>query len=185
MRIVLPKENHDIDPCYGPLFFLMGPVQGGGDWQNECCWTIRARIERFYVAIPQRYPDTHPLSSHFVAGNGSQFTRQLAWEIHFIKKAAMRGCILAWLPRESETDPRPRENGPYAQDTYGELGRYGRMTGSDPSLSMVVGAEPEFFGLSCIQRNLSEDYGRDFPIHGSLGDTVDAAIAKASAKASS
>ncbi len=46
-------------------------------------------------------------------------------------------------------------------------------------LLMKIGAELLFPGIGVIQRNFNLALGYDFPIYGSLSETVDAAVAKA------
>lgn len=177
MKIVLPKTLCEIDPNYGPLFFLAGPVRGGDDWQTKCCEEIRKHVPHFYSAIPCRYSETHSLIPFRMTGNEDHFDRQLTWERHYLDIAATKGCIIFWLPCESTTNPR-KGNDPYAMDTRGELGEWrGRMM-HDSNLRVVIGAEPGFPGLSQIRRNFSFATRSDFPICATLSETVAAAIEK-------
>lgn len=179
MKIILPKTLVEIDPNEGPLFFLAGPIRGGGDWQADCCREIEERLPNSYVAAPCRWGETHPLRKFVVEGTSDAFPRQLNWERHYLELAAKKGCIIFWLPCESKTDPHPGPE-PYAMDTRGELGEWrGRMMG-DRSLLIAVGAEPGFYGLSQIQRNFSQSLGYNFPfpIASTLAETVHAAIVR-------
>lgn len=181
MRVILPRNLIKLDPSYGPLFFLAGPVRGGGDWQAQCCDELLSIVPHFYVAIPCRYPDNHPLMRSRVSVTENQFGRQLPWEQHYIDIAAahatIRGCIIFWLALESETNPHPGPE-PYAMDTRRELGTcIGRLM-HEPSLRVVIGAEDGFLGLDQIQRSFSFVTKTDFPIYGTLEETVHAAIRK-------
>jgi hypothetical protein len=86
-------------------------------------------------------------------GEENRFERQTDWERHYLEQAAEKwpaGCIIFWLAEQKE--PR-QDGGPYARDTYGEIGEWrGRMMRA-PHLRVVVGAEKEFPGLSQIKRN--------------------------------
>lgn len=178
MRTILPKELCDIDPNYGPLFFLAGPIKGGDNWQVRCAENIQRLVPKVYVAVPCR-PDAVPsLLAMHASTKGTRFDRQLDWERHHLALAAKTGCIVFWLPEESKMHPR-NDGDPYARDTYGELAEWrGQMMFRD-DLRVVVGAEPGFPGLDVIHRNFKQAIRRDFPIHGTLEETVQAAVAKA------
>jgi len=176
VRIVLPKNLCEIDPSYGPLFFLAGPVHGGGDWQFKCCNEIRKHIPNFYAALPCKYKENHPLTTFILNGYGN-FDRQLTWERYYLDIAAENGCLIFWLPTEDKDHPRIGTD-PYAMDTRGELGEWRGRLMNNPHLSVVVGAETDFPGLSQIQRNFDFATKSRFPIYGSLSETVSAAIKK-------
>lgn len=175
MRLLFPKTFHRIHPGHGPLFFLAGPVRGAGDWQWNCCELINAQLPHFYAALPCRYTNSHPALAFALTGPTDKFDRQLTWERHYIEQAALAGCLIFWLPCEKADDPRVGDE-PYAMDTRGELGEWrGRMM-NDPRLRIVVGAEPNFPGLSQIQRNFTQALQRPFVIHDSLNAVVHAAL---------
>ena len=177
MRIFLPKALVNIEPTYGPLFFLAGPVRGGGDWQKACCSKISDYIQNFCAALPCRYPPAHPLWDFTVSQSVSNFDHQLTWERHYLDLAGTGGCIIFWLPCESKENPRTGDE-PYAMDTRGELGEWRGRLMSDPKLRVVIGAEPDFPGLSQIERNFSLATRSRFPIYGTLKETVEAALKK-------
>jgi hypothetical protein len=179
MRLILPKTLCKIDPTYGPLFFLAGLIRGGGDWQMECCIEIRKCILNFYVALPCRYLENHPLMAFRLDGDEDCFDRQLTWERYYLEMAADFGCLIFWLPREDRTNPRVGYE-PYAMDTLGELGEWRGRLMYDSSLRIVIGAEPGFPGLSQIQRNFNLATRSEFPIYGTLDETVVAAVKKIS-----
>ncbi len=177
MRIILPKTLVEIDPNYGPLFFLAGPVRGGDDWQTKCCDEIWKHLDTFYAALPCRYQEDHPTTPFRIAGKEGCFDRQLPWERHYLELAATSGCVIFWLPSESKVNPREGTD-PYAMDTRGELGEWrGRMM-FDSKLRVVIGAENDFPGLSQIQRNFNQALMMDFPIYPTLAETVAAALVK-------
>jgi hypothetical protein len=177
MRIILPNILTEVDWQYGPLFFLAGPVQGGDDWQAKCCDEIVKRLPKFYAAIPCRYPSYHRLRVFTVDGEKNQFDRQTHWERFHLKIAALTGCLIFWLPCESKTNPR-QGNGPYARDTYGELGEWRGHLMHDPALRIVVGAEQDFPGLDKIKYDFCAATSSNFPIYGTLEETVAAAVRK-------
>ena len=186
MSVLLPKRDGKVDPTH-PLFFFAGPVRGGGDWQYRAYQELQNQLSsRFCAAIPMRYEDGHPLLSEQLSetSNPRTFERQLAWENHHMDLAAgwmigRRGCLLFWLGNESKEDPHPGPQ-PYAMSTRRELGKWGARLESRRRLRIVVGAEPEFFGLDEFERELDEAFGSEFPIHSTLEDTVRAAVARSS-----
>ncbi len=167
----------EIDPAYGPLFFLAGPIRGGDDWQATCCEELREHLSSFYAAVPCRYQDTHHLARFFADSEEYYFDRQLTWERHYLDAAAAAGCVIFWLPCESKEWPRTGKD-PYAMDTRGELGEWRGRLMHDPALRVVIGAEPGFPGLSQIQRNFNLATKSDFPVYSTLEETVAAAVKK-------
>jgi len=116
----------------------------------------------------------------FICTDGipNAFVKQLSWERCYMEIASKQGCIIFWLPCEDRESTRSIIDGPYAMDTRGELGEWrGRMMCNKHNLiKVVVGADPEFPGLSQIQRNFNEAFNTVFPIYSSLGETVEAAV---------
>lgn len=155
----------------------MGPIRGGGDWQRRACEILQSNLtEEFFVATPCRWGPEHPLY-HDNAGGHETFSRQLPWERYYLDLAARnspRGCVICWLPEESKTDPR--KDGPYARDTYGELGEFrGRMM-CDKKARFVLGAEPGFPGLDVIVRNFEGALKVGLYVSPNLEETVTRAI---------
>jgi len=168
-----------------PLFYVAGPIRGGGSWQERAYELFAKEEPDCIVATPCRYALDHSVRvwthPHAVP---DAFERQTDWEDEYMNEAVYgaRGCLMFWLPVESVTDPRPREDGPYAQDSYGELGYWRALIeGSfDPSqLAIVIGAEPGFHGLRKLQRDLDRAVDGTFVIHPTLEATVKAAVDKA------
>ncbi len=103
--------------------------------------------------------------------------------------ASFYGSVIFWLPCEDSKNPREKKDGPYAQDTYGELGRWSVKSAEKMSLhdrgtgcarvNVVVGVEESFPGLRTIKRNFHADHHDDYPIYPSLEGVIDAAISLA------
>lgn len=178
MRIYLPKTLSVVDFDYGPFFFLAGPVRGGGDWQHKFCSMLRGYIPNFTAALPCRYNEDHPLMPHSIHGHMGEFDHQTFWERHYLEIAAEKGCLVFWLPEESRVHPRGAD-GPYGRDSYGEIGEWRGRLMHDSSLRIVMGAEPGFPGLKQIRLNQCRATDSQFPIYGTIEETVCAALAKA------
>ena len=190
LRIILPKisANKFCDNLPLPLFFLAGPVRGGGDWQWHMCVLLQKLMaeQEFYVAVPCRWGPEHP-SYRYRAEDKELYKRQLDWERNYLEEAAreINGCIIFWLPCESKTDPHPGPE-PYAMDTRGELGEWRahmmNRSWQRPYVNVVVGAEDGFLGLSQIQRNFDQALLCKFPIYKSMKETAEAALLAAKLK---
>ncbi|MCK9345132.1 MAG: hypothetical protein M0P64_03370 [Candidatus Pacebacteria bacterium] len=182
MQLILPKNFVEVgaDSFYAktPLFFLAGPVLGGGDWQRKMLHLINQRQEHCLVAIPCRYPEEDEIRRLHVPNYAQNvFAHQTHWERCYLRHAAQKGCIIFWLGEEDKFNPRD-DGEPYARDTRGEIGAWGVHLKYVPSFRVVVGAEPGFPGLSVIKRNLDDELGYDFPIYSTMEDTVKAAVRK-------
>lgn len=161
-----------------PFLFFMGPIRGGGDWQADMAGLAlkHKRLEQSVIACPCRWDETDRWNHRFFPGPTNVFERQLDWEQHYLELAGVGrgpGCIVCYLPLESKTEPHPGPE-PYGMDTRGELGEW-RMRMKYENARLVVGAHPDFFGLSQIGRNFSKVLGYDFPIYSSMEETLDAA----------
>lgn len=183
MSVILPKNSPT--GWEGPLIFLAGPVRGGGDWQYQAYTEIEQQLDHFEVAIPMRYEKDYPghplLGKQAPSTSGSPvFPRQLAWENYYMRRASKHGCLMFWLAFESEEHPHPGPE-PFAMDSRREIGKWTAYLEHNPELKVVVGADPRFYGLDQIQRELNDTLGDGlhFPIHSTLEDTVRAAVARA------
>jgi len=177
LKIILPKTSVNLGKEKGPLFFLAGPVRGGGNWQEDMSRRLAEMTPRCITAIPCRWNATNYLYRYRIKGDENHFPRQLDWERHYIEQAAREhrsGCLVFWLGCESKIEPHPGPE-PYGMDTRGEIARWSVHKKYDPRVRMVVGADPEFLGLSQIQRNINADLGYEFHIHDSIEDTAEAA----------
>jgi hypothetical protein len=181
MKIILPNTLVDLNFNYGHLFFFAGPVRGGGDWQTKACIEMMKYLPNFHGVVPCRYQEGQSRLLNFrEPGKENYFDRQLTWERHYLDIAGPLGCIIFWLPCEDKTFPRTPEDGPYAMDTRGELGEWRGRLMHDSNLRVVIGAEPDFPGISQIQRNFNFATKSEFPIYKTLEETIEAAVKKLS-----
>ena len=176
VRIILPKTVPNLYAFqHVPLFFLAGPIRGGGDWQREMTELLGKRGE-CVVVNPSRYEPDHPLYQYRLEGS-EHFAHQTAWErfyLHLAAKDWSSGCIIFWLACESKENPRD-DGQPYARDTYGELGEWRGRLLHDPKLRVIVGAEPDFPGLAVIRRNFEDAVGSSFRIYDTMEEVVERA----------
>lgn len=167
------------------LFFLGGPIRGGGDWQYDAISIIATLQPDAFIACPKTFSSEHPLyrfqlsmpsrADLISAGLPISFGRSTLWERFYLTKASKQGCVIFWLPEEDKKNPRPRECGPYGRDSYGELGEW-RARMKFEHAKVVVGGSQGFSGLSVIEENFKAMVGSSFVIHKTLEDTIRAGI---------
>ncbi len=217
IKLILPKNYVGIIFDKNTrLYFLLGPIRGSFDWQAEAIKQLQQKDPDCYIACPCRYNEDHELFHLSVPDNRNEvlaemsntfkymdddesefrkkpplypFPDQTEWERHYLELASYYGSIIAWLQCEDPNNRRKYEDGPYGQDTYGELGRWSIKSSQMDSLydkghvtarvNFALGAEKGFFGLKVIQRNFDRDHGKPYPIYKSLSETINAAIALA------
>lgn len=186
MPIYVPKRIIQIKPSIlAPLFFLAGPIRGGGDWQHAMAWELLQRNGNANIAVPSRWTAEHPLRDYFVAPFTQADNRQLVWERHYMEQAALSfkqrpdedgdpGCLVFWLGLESKTSPHPGPE-PYAMDTRREVGKYTAFIQTHGA-RVVVGGHREFYGLDVMLNELADAAGEDsFPFYEDMGELADAA----------
>ena len=188
-RILLPKTKLRETDSRGhrrrsgfPLFFLAGPILGGGDWHSRMTEMLAERVGVCFIVNPSRYTPDHPHYQYKLPGEEDAFPNQTLWERYYIEEAAtgMRGshgCLIFWLATESKESPRT-DGKPYAMDTRGEIGEWrGRFMHYERlrlPVRIVMGADPDFPGLRTIQRN-NDAATRCLPIHQSMEAVVEKA----------
>lgn len=173
--LILPKETPTLEEGK-PVYFLAGPVRGGGNWQRDAFERISKEDPHSYVVCPWRYTDDDPIRMYELKGSERVFESQTAWERYYLELAGRTGCVLFWLPVQDLTNPRAADAGPYGQETYGELGEWRARKYFDPATRLVIGADEQFPGLGPIRRNYEAMIGKDFIFYSSLEETVRAAI---------
>ncbi|USN87865.1 MAG: hypothetical protein H6779_00255 [Candidatus Nomurabacteria bacterium] len=179
MPIYIPKQIVPLTPTVdSPLFFLAGPIRGGGDWQAFMAKQLLQREPSALVACPSRWDASHPLTKDFHQPFSQADNRQLVWERHYLKQAGLEpnvpGCVIFWLGLESTKRPHPGPE-PYAMDTRREIGKftaYAEMM----NVRMVVGGHRDFHGLDVILFELSEAFGKPFPFYETMSEVVDQAL---------
>ena len=184
MKILLPKTllEESSEALKLPLFFLAGPIRGGGDWHSRMTKILAEKAGDCIIVNPSRYDDSHPLYQHKYHGTEDAFVSQTMWERHYLQKAALswpRGCVLFWLAEESKLDPRT-DGQPYAMDTRGEIGEWRGRFMHNYSIRLAMGADPYFPGLRTIRRNNEGAVPGRLPIFETMEEVASVAVAHAS-----
>jgi hypothetical protein len=184
LKLVLPKTIVEV-PQGSKVFFLAGPIRGANDWQHKAILRIAELVPEAFVVTPSRYTEEHPLYQYALPQNSQTLSEeeivwttesQTHWERYYLEIASRTGCILFWLPEEDKKKPRAKGDGPFAQDTYGELGEWRARLSQDQSLHLVIGAVEAFPGLRTIQRNYKAMVRDSFVFYSTLEDTIQAAV---------
>jgi hypothetical protein len=182
MSVILRRARVDWAQVSGPVFMLIGPVRGAHDWHLTCYSLLEDALgDEFVAYIPRRLEEGHPLFALQAPYLPDSFERQTHAERYYIGHAGFPGhdrggCIIGWLPCEDPKNRRPRKDGPYSQDTYGEIGELrGRMM-HEPNVRFELGAEEKFHGLDVMRCNFEAALGRPLTIHPTLEKTVAAAL---------
>ncbi len=178
INLILPKTR--VDVRNKKVFFLAGPIRGGGNWQVQAIRMIAERLPDVFIACPCRWDYNHPLFKYAVADDPDvrePFPRQKIWERYYLNIASRQGCIIFWLPEESKTDPRPPETGPYGRDTYGEVGEWrAALKYRQEKVRMVFGGERGFSGLELILLDFQDLIGPGFVSYDTLKDAIVAGV---------
>lgn len=179
MPIYVPKKIVPIIPKrISPLFFLAGPIRGGGDWQHPMAKELLFQNKDAHIACPSRWTEKHPLREYFYQPFSQADNRQLVWERHYMEQAALEfeipGCLVFWLGLESVVTPHPGPE-PYAMDTRRELGKFAALRKSHGA-RVVIGGNRKFYGLDVILNEFAEAANIDeFPFYENMGALASAA----------
>lgn len=183
MQIIVPKRYPVLTP-YDVLVFLIGPVTGGGDWQaslitsfeeeRKKLWTYTFTemfLPRIKFVVPCRWGSDHSLAEYFVTvygivPEGAPYIvqRQTRWEREYIGKILDgndEGLIVCVLFPEDQNNPRPKEMGPYARDTYGELGEWTTVAYFKKASNFIIGYSGQFSGIDVRMANFELRFGTE------------------------
>ena len=167
-HLILPNSYPLLEAaeCKLPLFYLMGPIAGGDDWQATMAEMLYTKVGECIIVNPSRYTEYHRHYGYRMNGRQDFFQDQSRWERYYLAQAGAnerKGCIVGWLPCESATNPRS-DGMPYAMDTRGEIGEWRAHQFYNPNVRLVIGAEADFPGLSKIQRDFDDMSNGTFEI---------------------
>lgn len=168
-RLIVPKTY--VPEISTPLIFLAGPIRSAPDWQSKAVLILSHNSgSDLTIASPRR--DHGPeVADYIVVGDNDHFSRQRAWERHYLDIASKTGTIMFWLPGEEIHDP----NKVYGAMTRIELGQWMTNYRHDSSVRVVIGSDGRFPEMHSIEYDLSLDMpGKR--IYGTLEETCRAAL---------
>jgi hypothetical protein len=165
--VIIPEAF--IDKIDRPIIYLIGPIRGAPNWQDEAVNLLLSEEPELLVVSPRRGV-RDSISKHVLSGKDDCFPRQRTWERHYIKKAMEIGSLLIWLPGEKEH----RCEKSYGAMTRFELGQIFTHNIYRP-VSFVIGSDGKFSELDTIKYDLIQDAPSSY-IVGSLEQTCFEAI---------
>lgn len=168
MTLIEAKQYYPVSG--GPVIFLAGPISGAPMWQREAFDLIASRCPDAVVVSPRRF---HSVEHYRYRPTDSLtgFHRQRAWERHYMDMAAVRGCVLFWLPAPAS----PLDGLVYGATTRYELGLWTARCHADPSLGLVVGTDGGFPTVHTIAYDLECELD-GYQLETTLEGTVEAAV---------
>jgi hypothetical protein len=157
-QLIYPPDYPDVS---GPLVFLAGPIRGAPAWHPDAVRLLWALAPHLHVANPS--PPESPAEF--------EYTTQVDWETHHLRRAAANGVILFWLAKE-EVHICERA---YAQTTRFELAEW-KVRHERDGTKLVVGIGAGFTGAKYIRQRLTQDCPK-VPVCETLEETVRRAAA--------
>lgn len=143
-------------PIGSPMIFLAGPIQDAPEWHDEAIGILGNLLAKkpvhVVVACPKRGGKRKPLDD-------KDYKLQVAWEVQYLRSAAVYGTALFWLPKAATKSDRP-----YAQTSRFELGEM-FCSNLFSRLNLVVGMEKGFPNERYLRERLSRVagiYGQTF-----------------------
>jgi len=151
-KYVIPNEYRD-----RRIYFLAGPIRGGGQWQMRAAELLWEKSPGCVVADPSRWETTEKAAASETAAeriklhrsnsigkwDGVKYPNQASWESEHMRLASETGTLLFWLPKQSTTGIRPKKDGVYAQDSRVEIGIWIERVKNNPSLNVRIGGDWE------------------------------------------
>lgn len=180
IRLILPTRAVSVEPN-ARVFFLAGPVSGGGNWQSEATGILERKVTGAYVVSPRDYTIFNPIFHYAIEEDDKgpePFLNQDTWEEYYLDLACKQGAVVFWLPDEDKIFPCSADS--YGRDAYREFSEWlvrMKRKRDRNNVRMAIGAGDKFPGLSVIAENCKGIVGSGFTVHKTLRDTVDVAVA--------
>ncbi|MDO8509479.1 MAG: nucleoside 2-deoxyribosyltransferase domain-containing protein [Nanoarchaeota archaeon] len=149
-KVIIPKTY--VTQIDTPLIFLAGPIRSAPNWQDEAIKFLFSQNQNITIASPRR-GIREEITQYVAEGNESYFSRQRAWERHYLDIASKAGAILFWLPGEEQHDC----NKVYGAMTRLEIGQWMTNYKHDNSIRFCVGSDGKFPELGTISYDLQLD----------------------------
>lgn len=153
-KLLLPPKHVLPEKYRGrKIFFLAGPIRGGGYWQIRAADILWKLFDGCVVVDPTRWESAlasekdpklkKRIAAYLAHAIGTKdevhYLAQAPWEDEHMRAAAEKGKLLFWLERESPSHPRPKNEGVYAQDTRVETGIWIERLKHEPHLKVAFG----------------------------------------------
>lgn len=157
-----------------PVLFLAGPIRNAPKWHEDAVAILLEINREIFIAAPVRHLrwDLIQLAEKDT-GLYQQFERQRAWEQYYLYAAAQKGCIVFWLPKESECKDDIHKV--YAHITMMELGQWIARCKTNRGINLVIGTDGHFPEWSTIEFEIKTEIPH-VRIFSTLKETLDAAL---------
>lgn len=167
-KLIIPKTY--VQELDAPLIFLAGPIRSAPNWQDEAIKILFSKEPNLIIASPRRGIRDN-IAKYIISGNEIYFSRQRAWERHYLDIASKTGAILFWLPGEEEHNCEKV----YGAMTRVEIGQWMTRYHFDKKVHFCVGSDSKFSELHTIEFDLKLD-APDKKINKTLEETCAEAI---------
>jgi hypothetical protein len=167
-KLIIPKTY--VSKLDNPLIFLAGPIRSAPNWQDEAIKILFSEEKNLIIASPRR-GIREEISKYITIGNENYFSRQRAWERHYLEVASKTGAILFWLPGEEKHDYQKV----YGAMTRVELGQWMTNYRYNNSVHFCIGSDGKFAELEIIKFDLNLDVPNK-KIFNSLEETCSEAL---------
>ena len=167
-KVIIPKTY--VQDIEAPLIFLAGPIRSAPNWQDEAIDFLLSQNSDLIIASPRRGV-RDKIAHYIVEGDESYFSRQRAWERHYLDIASKTGAILFWLPGEAEHNCEKV----YGAMTRVEIGQWITNYRHNHSVRFCVGSDGKFPEMHTIDFDLQID-APDKKIFSSLEETCVEAV---------
>ena len=149
-KLIIPKTY--LQELGVPLIFLAGPIRSAPNWQDEAIDFLFSQEQNLAIASPRR-GIRDKIASYIMPGDENYFSRQRAWERHYLDIASKTGAILFWLPGEIEHDCQKV----YGAMTRVEIGQWMTRYNFDKNVRFCIGSDGKFPELHTIAFDLRID----------------------------
>lgn len=166
-KVIIPKSYVEVTE---PLIFLAGPIRSAPNWQDDAIEYLLSQNPGIVVANPWRGV-RDGLAQYVIEGDETYFSRQRAWERHYLDIASRTGAIMFWLPGEEKHNCEKV----YGAMTRVEIGQWMTNYRHDNTVRFCVGGDGRFPELHTIKYDLEID-APEKNICSTLEETCDEAL---------
>ncbi len=139
-----------------PVIFLAGPIRNAPHWHDEAIKFLLNENADVFIASPRRTIHADLIKFVELDNNSYEiFERQRTWERYYLDAASENGCIVFYLPKESEIKDDP--NKVYAHITMMELGEWIARYKHDREIGLIVATDGNFPEWSTVKYELEQD----------------------------
>jgi hypothetical protein len=175
--LVLPRSNVSLKKQ--KLFYLAGPVEGGGGWQKKAISVLRKNFPEAYFAFNCPFNEMRRLRRFAVKEESEQCSSSAEWRRAHMEEAALRGCLVFWLGPQDKEEDADFSKVPYGLLASREEAEWAFRLFYNNKLRVVIGVHHAFPGHDEIVENLRVLFGAKFPVYTHLPDLLEAAAERA------